>query len=522
MKEILHILKKDVRRHWPEILISLVLLGLYVRLTIQVTPNRFGASPLWWLLLNAEWSKPLMIFFWIFLSVRVVQGETLVGDRQWWVTKPYEWWRLLAAKELFLVAFIGIPLFLVQLFLLHHFGFPIFRYFMGVLGMQFGLALILFLPSVALGSLTRSLGQALLGVLVIFVLFWATFTILEKVPSSGMSSAVPDHGEITGLLIVASIIGAIGWQYARRRTWAARGLVAAAYVLVVLLGALTPYARFVDRKYPVLEGAEAPVRFTVALLKPSVKKRNDLSELTPDVYFRIHLLVSGIPEGHVVLLDGIKVAVETVGGITLDPGWKPQYDPLWKESRDEMIVSSVKREDYEKIKTEKVRIHLELALTEFQESEVRDLVLQEGEFRDPKLGICRLNDKVASQLDCRRPFRSPGLMATFDPGKANCVVETEDDQVPDDQVSHVWLGAQDDDSTEPGLNPVTDYTLGFGTRNWMFPSGDRVKIRPKVAHLCPGASVKLAKPEEKRHARVKLEISDVRLADLVGLQFASD
>lgn len=45
---------------------------------------------------------PALILFWVFLTLRVVHGETLVGDRQWWVTKPYEWWKLLLAKELFL------------------------------------------------------------------------------------------------------------------------------------------------------------------------------------------------------------------------------------------------------------------------------------------------------------------------------------------------------------------------------------------------------------------------------------
>jgi hypothetical protein len=31
MKETLHIFKKDLRRHWPEIVVSLILLGFYAR-----------------------------------------------------------------------------------------------------------------------------------------------------------------------------------------------------------------------------------------------------------------------------------------------------------------------------------------------------------------------------------------------------------------------------------------------------------------------------------------------------------
>src|SRR5258708_30382430 len=163
MRLILHILKKDMRRHWLEILISLALLGLYVWVTLQGPSNRFVGAWLLWFQLSAQSITTLMIFFWIFLTVRVVQDETLVGDRQWWVTKPYEWWALLAAKELFLVVCFGVPLFFVQLYLMHHAGFPVLRNLLGILTMQFELGFILFLPSVALGSLSKGLGQALVG-----------------------------------------------------------------------------------------------------------------------------------------------------------------------------------------------------------------------------------------------------------------------------------------------------------------------------------------------------------------------
>jgi len=190
MRLILHILKKDMRRHWLEILISLVLLGFFVWVTVQGPNHRFVGNRFPWFQLTENTIPPLMIFFWIFLTVRVVQGETLVGDRQWWVTKPYEWWTLLAAKELFLVVCFGVPLFFVQLYLMHHAGFPVLHNTWGILTMQFELGFVLFLPSVALGSLAKGLGQALIGILVALIGFWATFTLLEKVPSSGMSSAV--------------------------------------------------------------------------------------------------------------------------------------------------------------------------------------------------------------------------------------------------------------------------------------------------------------------------------------------
>src|SRR6516162_10209236 len=168
MDQILHILKKDVRRHWPEILISLALLALYTHRELQPWRNAFeveaiSRSPLFYIL-SERYFAPALIIFWIFLAIRVVQGESLVGDRQWWTTKPYIWWQLLLAKLLFVLVFICVPLFHVQLFLLHYFKFPILRNLLPVFSMQLSLLLLLICFCVLLASLTKNLVQVLLVV----------------------------------------------------------------------------------------------------------------------------------------------------------------------------------------------------------------------------------------------------------------------------------------------------------------------------------------------------------------------
>jgi len=513
MRLILHTLKKDMRRHWPEILISLVLLGLYVRVTLHPPINRFVGAGFPWLQLSADSIPPLMIFFWIFLTVRVIQDETLVGDRQWWVTKPYEWWTLLAAKELFLVVCFGVPLFFVQLYLMHHAGFPVLRNLLGILTMQFELGFILFLPSVALGSLAKGLGQALVGIVVAIIGFWANISLLDQVPSSGMSSAVRGSDGITGVMVLASIIGAIIWQYARRRTWAARGLLAGGMGAVALISALTPYPRFVDRKYPLVEASEAPAHFAVAPVGPRAKKRKDQLDFRSDVYFRIPLVVSGIAEGRVLLLDGMKITVVTANGAKLDPGWKSQGVQLWKEDDVKPVFYAVERKAYEKAKKENALLHIELALTEYQAGEVRELVLKDGEFSEAQLGTCSLNEKIPSQIECRRPFQTPGLMATFDPAAAKCEMDGDAEEVLEDRVSHAWFAPHNDESPDVGLNPVDNYQITLGSRRLIYSSGEKRKF--KAVHLCPGAVVKLAEPRERRHMRVKLDMESVILQDLV-------
>jgi len=148
MNQIINIFRKDFRQHWYVILLPLAILvafawnepGLWVP---QGTPlpqhlrEYSGMLP------------PLVVIGWMILIVRVVQGESLVGDRQFWITRPYEWKKLLTAKALFFVAFINLPLLIVQVALLWKAGFAPTSYVTGLLWTQFLWVLVLMLPMTA-------------------------------------------------------------------------------------------------------------------------------------------------------------------------------------------------------------------------------------------------------------------------------------------------------------------------------------------------------------------------------------
>ncbi len=89
MNQILHIFRKDVRHRWIEIVVSLALLvahAWHVAHQWNVPSPDFDLT-------SSLWGA--LAFFvpasWCFLVIRAVQEESLVGDRQFWVTRPYEW-----------------------------------------------------------------------------------------------------------------------------------------------------------------------------------------------------------------------------------------------------------------------------------------------------------------------------------------------------------------------------------------------------------------------------------------------
>jgi hypothetical protein len=208
------------------------------------------------------------------------------------------------------------------------------------------------------------------------------------------------------------------------------------------------------------------------------------------------------------------LTLETSAKAKWEPGWKQQWIPLWSEDSQNQISYQIDRKKFDQIKAQTGTLQIEFALTEYRGEEVRDIVLNEGEFADPTLGLCTFSLRSPSQIDCRRPFQAPGVIATFEPSLANCQGPEDDTAINEDKISHVWYPPSDNDSPGPSLSPVVTYPLAFGSGQLVFTPGKRPKR--KTTYLCPGAKVTLAKPHAVRDGRMKIEMNNIALQDLVN------
>ena len=89
MKQILHILAKDARHLWIEILLSIAVIVAFAlacpaswRTVIEMRLEPQILVRILELLVPASW--------WLLIS-NLIHDERLVGDRQFWLTRPYEW-----------------------------------------------------------------------------------------------------------------------------------------------------------------------------------------------------------------------------------------------------------------------------------------------------------------------------------------------------------------------------------------------------------------------------------------------
>ncbi len=519
MNQILHIFKKDARRHWPEILISLALLALFTRHELHPwqNSNAFSSLSPYFFILAGRYITPATILFLAFLIIRAVQGESLVGDRQWWVTKPYEWWNLLAAKLLFIFIFISVPLFHVHLLLLHQFGFPILPNLSTLLLTQLGLYFVLFLPALLLASLTKNFGQLLLTAACILLVGAGIAWLATKVPSGDMESPPAIVESFQDFLLWGSVVAVPVWQFARRRRWVSAAALLGVLAVNSLISVVAPNAKTMEREYPSVEAQTSPAR--IAIRRPAEmtgrRNANPWSDAVPDVYLHVPITVSGVAPGTMVMVDVMKITTDSPQDSRWSLGWKYQHVELWPEDQLKSLSYEVARKEYEKVKTKPLHLHIELALSEYQEGDARILPVPAGRFVDEMLGICRIDPLQSSSIQCIKPFHAPGLMATFDPQEFPCPGHRDSYTIQEDAVSHAWEFSNHYSFPDANYTPIADYSIWFRPVSLLTDLEAKPQQRSKSLSLCPGSEIRLARPELKRQLRIQLDLPNVRLQDLV-------
>src|SRR5262249_49990540 len=152
---ILHIFKKDFRHLWPAVLLTLVLLATVSHDDRWRMDLMSG--------LDEGWLNILLPLTWTVLIALVIHEELLGDDREFWVTRPYGRRTLLAAKALFLIVCIHIPVLLADAYIVAGRGFSLLRYFPQLLTNQLLIAALVVLPAAAIAVLTRKLATFLLA-----------------------------------------------------------------------------------------------------------------------------------------------------------------------------------------------------------------------------------------------------------------------------------------------------------------------------------------------------------------------
>lgn len=470
MKQALHIFAKDVRVFWIEILAVLAVMASIGWIYCSEWAEWLHRDP------GEYWiSNPVAVLIpvsWLVLIVRVIHAEKLVGEREFWITRPYRWPSLIGAKALFVATFVCLPSFVGMCLLLHMAGMHPFAY---VPGMMFNLMMITgiyVLPAACLAAVTRSFPRVLLALLCLFLFAAGAVYLNDLLPLSSPPDTVGHRFAFLGSVFV--FLGVLIIQYARHTTVLSRYLLAAVPVLLVVLFLFGPEEIGMALSYPINHQESNPA-LALDPIKFDFSDSNgwgDGRQLT--IGFPIK--VTGLAPGTALSVDAARVTLTGEGGEHWTSHWQEAGWILLPEQTGGVVSMRVNTPFNNRVKDKPVSVEMSLALTTLKAGPATQMDLPNGMFTLPGGSVCKISGRLEQVIACLSPMRQPPLMRlttrfTFDdcaagPPSGNGVRGA------------AWVGTADQEPAEFGLTPVVETLVNFQVPP-EHPSDHE--------HLCPGS-----------------------------------
>lgn len=509
MKQIIHIFCKDVRRHWMEISLCQAALVFFCWREVRSwqSPGFERAAGTWSI---GFWAGVLLPLSWGLLIFRAVQGESLVGDREFWITRPYEWKKLLAAKTLFVFAFVTLPLLVAQAILLAEAGFSPASHLLGLVWMQLLLIQLPLLPLGALAAVTRNLAQGLLSVVVVLVYVMGMAVFGNYLDEGAFSSG--DLDWLAAAMLVLAVVGALWVQYSQRRTWLARAWLAGGAVTLTLVAVVETFLNHGERAYALPAPGQASF-FHASLDEIRTSKAKAPVEREKPVEIQVPIVFSNGQQDSFVHIRGVMLILESPDGFKWHSGWNGYYELLQPGENRLRQDFTLKYSAYERMRNTPLKATVLLALDVFHDESASRTSVSSGDFFVPGVGRCRVDAANPTVLNCRSPLLKPGLVvARVDRMASTCPAEEDDDHDKEDETSKLrtgvgysWEWGSDSDLAEYGVSPVESFFFGF--------------YGPQHVSVCPGTSITFSFPRLTQRTRVEFQAVDLKLDDFRSERF---
>jgi hypothetical protein len=487
----LHIFQKDVRHLWPETLVALVLFTGFA----WTAPYGWHSSEYSPYLQILSWLlHVLMPISWLVVISRLIHDELLVGDRQFWTSRPYDWGMLLLAKVLYLLVFLYLPFFLMQVYLLKHAGLYPMLALPALLHNLLLLTVFLILPITALAAVTSTFARLLLSFLgailyCLLVAGIAGYVLFRTMPAPHLAAII-----LVLVLLLPAV--ALVYQYATRRTAVARAILLATPLVVVLVVALTPATAIIHSAYPIASGGSLP-QFAAFPLPAGTKAAPGAPYVNHgDVTLRVPFNVTGEDKDSNYSVTGVASAVSGAGA-----DWSGGYVGGVNESINiglpyVLLRASIPRSVFDKVSTTPVDLHLSVAVDHMQAGATTTWKSAAGTFAIPDHGLCLFpTDETGAPATpvCRFPLEAPQYLVVSAPVTPGSCAEPSGQQTQGTTVLANRISSFN-------FDPVVQLPLSLAT-------GDRNPQHRYV--LCAGTPLSFI--DAKSVGKMRFELDDKRV-----------
>lgn len=489
----IHIFRKDLLHLWPE---TLVVLLLFVAFCWAAPSGWSGSQYVGVAALLAAFLKFfLMPVSWLVVISRLIHDEPLVGDRQFWTSRPYHWAKLLAAKAIYLGVFLYLPFLLMQVFLLKRAGLYPTTVIPALLHNLLLLTAIIVVPLAAIAAVTATFARMLLSTIgaVIYLLIVGLgllYLVFRRMPPPGLESWVL-------ALVVVLPLAALVYQYATRRSSITRAMLLGTPLLVAVLLVILPATALIRHAYPLAASATDPKLAPVsAELLPKTAPAGALRVGNGMVEVGLPVATSGIDEQSNYTVKGSAVTLDAAGVHWTSP-YLNQFGTEINAYRPGLLVPVAMPLDvFSRVKATPTDVHLSLAVDHLKLDPASTWKATAEPFAVPGHGRCTWSteDPDAAPM-CRFPFVAPEpnfVSARLPAGSCN---DPESTRTP----HQMNLAAG---SSTLDFDPVVTAPLSFPNLRGAGPT-------PAPHVLCPGTPLEFS--QAKSLGKVRLEV------DLKGL-----
>ncbi len=515
MKQVLHIFAKDMRHLWIEIAVSLTITCALV----LVFPQRWSA----WTIIGANvsfspsggdvwlWAFVLICLvpmsWWILIS-SAIHEERLTGDRQFWLTRPYEWPSLLGAKVLIVAVFIYVPLFLAEFLVLFSAGFQPFSYLAGVFYNVLIISISVIFPLIALATITKNFARMTLMILGMIVCFMAIFNLSSHFLATGI--ATPIGNRLSLFLFAAGCITIALLQYATRRTKAGWVLLAVTLLLITTVACVPPDIALMNHRYPPDSDRSVDLSYrndpaagfaAVAVVSDS------------QVGISIPVAASGIRPGTIIIPESVRVRMDAPDGTHWASAWLPiDMGKLASGETTAMANFNMPRALYDRLRTMSLSLHVSFALEKANENESTRISMPLSKFEVsgfaacyPLTGVAYKPDEIGT-LVCRTAIWQPPLtlvevLWSYDDCRTTALEKRRDIK------GAAWVGSLEKIPAEAGISPVWSQPINFSNRMPNYPAKE-------PQHICPGTPVTFTTYTFGGRSQVSLDIGNFILPEL--------
>jgi ABC-type transport system involved in multi-copper enzyme maturation permease subunit len=390
-----HIFKKDLRLLWPLAIVVAVVDWLNAGLLIFGGP--FGRESTAELAFVSNGVLPaISLLGLVSMVIAVVQQDRLPGTTQDWLTRPIPRDKLIVAKMLF-VALIGLgPIFVADVLLGLAEHLRVIDVVAASLTRAFVLGGMIGLPALLVGSITRTLANAVmfaLAVVVVLIVELLVFTQTPARPGIGMTGYA---WTIVPVLIAANVIAAalllplqFRWRDTNRVRW-----ILGAYLCVLPAAAFLPWAVAFKMQQAVSERVADPA-FSLSLDTAKPVAFSSLDEPLPpglrghasSVMVAVPIAASRQPESETWRVDHVHLRAvgagidESISSWNRFPLMDAYIDPVGR------LAFNMPTGIFQAAREHHAEIQLTVYLTSFRRAVARAVASLDGESLD-EFSVC--------------------------------------------------------------------------------------------------------------------------------------